>query len=174
MNWKRGLRYLYLRFIRLHATPPEIARGFAFGVFWGMFPLPGLQIAIAVVTAAVFRSSKLAAAAGTWLSNPITTLPFTALNFHVGQWALGREWRDLPPGSFDSLEEVLNLGSEFITSYLMGCLIVGSCMGILAYVLGLPTVAAIRRSVENRRSRRRRLKRLQRYGIQSERRSRVS
>ncbi len=139
-KWERVCRYFYLRFIRLRATPEHIARGFAFGVFWGMFPLPGVQMAIAIVTAAIFRGSKIAAAAGTWLSNPLTTLPLTAFNFHVGQSALGREWEDLPTEQLDSLQGVLELGGDFITSYLLGCLIVGAAFGIVSYLVGIPVI----------------------------------
>jgi len=144
-QWQRGLRYLYLRFIRLQATPEQISRGFALGIFWGMFPLPGLQMAIAVVTAAVFRGSKLAAAAGTWFSNPLTTLPLTAFNFHVGQTVLGREWADLPTENLRSLDAVLELGGDFITSYLLGCLVVGFGFGLVSYFIGIPVIDTIQR-----------------------------
>lgn len=144
-QWQRGLRYLYLRFIRLQATPEQISRGFALGIFWGMFPLPGLQMAIAVVSAAILRGSKLAAAAGTWFSNPLTTLPLTAFNFHVGQTVLGREWEDLPTENLGSLDTVLELGTDFITSYLLGCLIVGLAFGVVSYFVGIPIVDAIQR-----------------------------
>jgi uncharacterized protein len=145
-QWQRWLRYFHLRFVRLRATPHEISLGFALGVFWGMFPLPGLQMAIAIVTAAIFRSNKIAAAAGTWLSNPLTTLPLTAFNFHVGQTVLGRELSDLPTEDLRSLDGILQLGSEFLTSYLLGCLVVGACFGVLFYLLGIPVVTKIQQT----------------------------
>ncbi|MBD1861496.1 MULTISPECIES: DUF2062 domain-containing protein [Trichocoleus] len=154
-QWQRGLRYLYLRFVRLQATPEQISRGFALGIFWGMFPLPGLQMAIAVVSAAVVRGSKLAAAAGTWFSNPLTTLPLTAFNFHVGQSVLGREWEDLPTENLRSLDSFLALGTDFITGYLMGCLIVGLAFAVVSYFVGIPVVDAIQRRNAARRLKRR-------------------
>jgi hypothetical protein len=155
MRWKRSLRYLYLRFVRLRGTPPEIARGFAFGVFWGMFPLPGLQMAVAILTAAVFRSSKIAAAAGTWLSNPITTLPFTALNFHVGQTLLGREWSDLPIDNLQSIEGFLALGTDVLTAYFVGCTVVGFFGGLISYGVALPIVRRTQKRISKRRHQRR-------------------
>ncbi|MBD1850350.1 DUF2062 domain-containing protein [Leptolyngbya sp. FACHB-711] len=155
MRWKRLLRYFYLRFLRLRGTPPEIARGFAFGVFWGMFPLPGLQMAIAILTAAVFHSSKIAAAAGTWLSNPITTLPFTALNFHVGQTLLGQKWSDLPIDSLRSIEGFLALGGDILVAYLLGCAVVGFFGGLLSYGVALPVVRRMQKQVAERRHQRR-------------------
>lgn len=149
MQWERGLRYVRLRFVRLKATPHEISLGFAFGVFWGMFPLPGLQMATAILTAALFRSNKLAAAAGTWLTNPLTTLPFTALNFHVGQTVLGREWSNLPLDELRSLNSFLTLGSEVITGYLMGCFVVGVFAAILSYFIGLSLIPALQKRIQH-------------------------
>ncbi|MEB3338356.1 MAG: DUF2062 domain-containing protein [Leptolyngbyaceae bacterium] len=155
MNLKRGLRYIYLRFIRLKGTPAEISLGLAIGVFWGMFPLPGLQMAIAILTAALLQGSKLAAAAGTWLSNPLTTLPLTALNFHIGQLVLGRDLEDLPEVRLQSLEGIQQLGSEFLSSYLLGCLIVGTVTGTATYIAGVPIVKSIQhRALRRRMSRR--------------------
>ncbi|MBD2464410.1 DUF2062 domain-containing protein [Oscillatoria sp. FACHB-1407] len=156
-KWKRGLNYLWLRFLRLRATPNEISRGFAFGVFWGMFPLPGLQMATAILTAALFRSNKLAAAAGTWLTNPVTTLPFTALNLHVGQAVLGREWSELP-SDLRSPDAFLALGSEMITSYLMGCFVVGLVAATISYLIGVPLVSLLQQRMQQRKLRRHRLK----------------
>lgn len=158
MRWRRILRYFYLRFVRLRGTPPEIARGFAFGVFWGMFPLPGLQMAIAILTAAVFRSSKIAAAGGTWLSNPVTTLPLTALNFHVGQTLLGRQWSDLPIENLRSIEAFLALGSDVITAYFLGCAIVGFFAALISYGIALPLVSRTQKRIAERRHQRRKLK----------------
>ncbi len=156
MNWRRGFRYLYIRFIRLRATPAEISRGLAIGVFWGMFPLPGLQMAIAVITAAFLRGNKLAAAAGTWLSNPLTTLPLTALNFQVGQWVLGREAIAFSSSSLRSVNQILQLGGDILVSYLVGCLVVGSISTPLIYFLGLLMVRGVQRRGAARRATRRR------------------
>ncbi len=153
-RWRRVWHYWHLRLLRLRSTPELISRGFAFGVFWGMFPLPGLQMAIAILTAVIFGGNKLAAAAGTWLSNPVTTLPFTALNFHLGQWALGRELSDLPPNAFSSLNSFFELGQEVITSYLMGCLISGAIAGSISYIIGIPLITGILHRAHQARSRR--------------------
>lgn len=153
-SWKRRFRYFYLRFVRLRGTPEQIARGFAFGVFWGMFPLPGVQMLIAIFTAALFHSNKLAAAAGTWLSNPLTTLPLTAINFHVGQSLLGREWSDLPLHQATSVSDYLQLGGDVIGAYLLGCSAVGTIAALVSYSLGIPLVNYFRQRNLARRVRR--------------------
>jgi uncharacterized protein len=145
---KRKLRYFYLRFIRLKATPEHIARGFAIGIFWGMFPLPGLQMLTAIVTAAFLRGSKAAAIAGTWLGNPLTTVPLTALNFHVGQTLLGRTWTSLPTPNLRTPDDFLQLGSATITAYLLGCLVTGAIGAALSYLIGIPLVDLIQKKAQ--------------------------
>ncbi len=110
-------------------------------------------MAIAILTAVLLGGNKLAAAAGTWLSNPVTTLPFTAMNFHVGQWILGRELSDLPPNAFSSLNNFWALGQEVITSYLMGCLITGAIAGTSSYLVGIPLITVVLKRAQHRRSR---------------------
>ncbi len=150
---QRKCRYFYLRLLRLRGTPREIARGLAVGVFWGMFPLPGLQTIVAVLTAAVVRGSKLAAAAGTWLSNPLTTLPFTVLNFKTGQWILGRHDQEFPLASLRSISGFLQLGTDVVVSYLCGCCVTGLSLGVLTYGLAIPIVGAVQRRSQRRRHR---------------------
>jgi uncharacterized protein len=149
----RKLRYFYLRFIRLKATPEHIARGFAIGIFWGMFPLPGLQMLTAIVTAAFLRGSKIAAIAGTWLGNPLTTVPLAALNFHVGQTLLGRTWTSLPNTTLRSIEDVWNLGSATISAYLLGCLVTGTLGALIAYLVGIPLIDFIQKQSKIKRRR---------------------
>jgi hypothetical protein len=151
---KRKLRYFYLRFIRLKATPEHLARGFAIGVFWGMFPLPGVQMLTAIVTAAVLRGSKVAAIAGTWLGNPLTTLPLTALNFHVGQTLLGRTWT-APPQEIYTVDGFLQLGRAAIGAYLVGCLTTGIVGGLGSYILGIPLVTFFQKRASEQRSKKR-------------------
>jgi uncharacterized protein len=115
-----------------------------------MFPLPGVQMLIAIVTAAILRGSKVAAIAGTWLGNPLTTLPLTALNFHVGQTLLGRTWTSLPE-NIHTLEGFLELGGAAIGAYLVGCLVMGILGGIVSYLLGIPVVAFFQKRASKRR-----------------------
>lgn len=105
-----------------------------------MFPLPGVQMLTAAVAAAFLRGSKVAAIAGTLLGNPLTTIPLTALNFHVGQMLLGRTLTDLPQG-IQTIDGFLKLGGEAIGTYLLGCLFTGTLGGIGSYIIGIPIVA---------------------------------
>ena len=53
-------RYWYRRVVALRATPHQIAMGAAVGVFLAFTPTFGLQMALAIVVAFVFRISKAA------------------------------------------------------------------------------------------------------------------
>ncbi|MFM7311893.1 MAG: DUF2062 domain-containing protein [Cyanobium sp.] len=86
-----GLQWLR----RQRGTPGYQARGLAAGVFTGCLPFFGLQIVLGVALASAMRGHPLLAAAGTWISNPLTTLPMCWLNLQLGVALLGPA-EDLP------------------------------------------------------------------------------
>jgi uncharacterized protein (DUF2062 family) len=137
----RFLRYWYIRLARLQGHPQEIARGLALGVFAGWFPWFGLQMAIAVFFAILFRGNKLAAAASTWVSNPLTYVPIFAFNYKVGKWLLNShnlllEGRDLQIDP-QSWSKFVQLGWEFMAAMFLGCFIVGAIVATVVYFFSL-------------------------------------
>ena len=70
-------------------SPAHRARGLAAGVFTGCLPFFGLQIVLGVALAATIRGNRILAAAGTWISNPLTTLPICWLNYQLGALLIG-------------------------------------------------------------------------------------
>jgi len=159
--WRRQVRYLYLRFIRLRGSSAAIARGLAAGVFAGWFPLFGLQTIIGIAIAAVIQGNKLMAAAGTWVSNPLTYVPIYFFNFRIGQWLLQligvrSEMPDLSAlqaiinnANWQSFSELLALGASFTATLLLGSFVVGCGSAIVAYFLGLWLLKRVRRSGHN-------------------------
>lgn len=135
---KRSWRYFCLRFLRLRGTPNYISRGLAFGVFAGCFPLFGLQTIMGVLLAVIFRGHKLAAAAGTWVSNPLTYVPIFAFNYKVGEFLLGfgiGQTQVSFPDNWQSWAELKPLGFVFLVSLFFGCLTVGSVAALLTYIV---------------------------------------
>ena len=65
----------YRRFLAIRGEPREIASGLALGVFIGFSPTMGLQLAMALFLAALFRINKIAAGIGVFITNPFTA-PF--------------------------------------------------------------------------------------------------
>jgi len=144
--WQRRRRYYYLRFIRFQGTPDAIARGLAVGAFAGMFPIFGLQILLGVCLATCVRGNKLAAAAATWISNPITYLPLFAFNFQVGQWLLQVKELEFEQLQKLNWQELLSLGPNFITTWLAGCFFMGCLAAVIGYISSLWLIHRLRRN----------------------------
>ncbi|MDJ0508491.1 MAG: DUF2062 domain-containing protein [Crocosphaera sp.] len=137
---RRSWRYFYLRFLRLRGTPGYISRGLACGVFAGCFPLFGLQTIIGVLLAVIFRGHKLAAAAGTWISNPLTYVPIFAFNYKMGELLLGLGSQETPvslPDDWQSWSELKASGLVFLITLFVGCFLVGLLSSIVAYIMSV-------------------------------------
>jgi uncharacterized protein len=160
-SWRRRLQYYYWRLVRMQGSSEVLARGIACGVFAGLFPFFGSQTLLALGLAIIFRGNKILAAVGPWISNPFTSVPIYAFNFHIGTWLLND--RSSPDLSFESWQDVKELGLEIIWPLFVGCVAVGIVCAIISYFLGLWLIRRIRSSQQTRH-RKRRLKRWhQRY-----------
>ncbi|PZV01040.1 MULTISPECIES: DUF2062 domain-containing protein [unclassified Synechococcus] len=100
------------------------ARGLAAGIFCGCFPFFGLQTILGIGLASLLRGNHLLAAAGTWISNPITYLPLYWFNYQLGSWMLGpgRGWPSL---EVIRQEGIWDLGWSFSSRILLGSTVVG-------------------------------------------------
>lgn len=143
-KWRRRWRYYYRRFVHLRGTPESIARGLAAGVFAGMFPLLGLQLFFGIALATVMRGHKLMAAAGTWVSNPLTYVPIYAFNFKVGQWLLGKDNMSLSEQILPQ-QELMHLKGALLASMFVGCLAVGVVCAVGSYFICLWQIRRRRR-----------------------------
>jgi uncharacterized protein (DUF2062 family) len=136
--WKRQMRYFYLRLLRMREHPQVIARGLACGVFAGCFPLFGLQTIIGIVLAFLMRGNKLAAAAGTWLSNPLTDVPLFIFNYKIGHWLLSQYSDEVTQTQFsfnwDSWSKLAESGTDFLIVLFLGCTVVGMITSLIAYI----------------------------------------
>ncbi|MBT9312872.1 DUF2062 domain-containing protein [Leptothoe kymatousa] len=134
-KFRRLVRYIYIRFIRLRSHPQAIARGLAAGIFAGSYPLFGLQTLVGVAIAAAIGGNKLIAAAGTWISNPLTYVPIYAFNYQIGRWIL-RQPLEISISN-RSPEEWMNLGLDITIALMVGSTIVGLCLATIGYYSGL-------------------------------------
>ncbi|WP_199312355.1 DUF2062 domain-containing protein [Phormidium tenue] len=142
-QWRRQLRYLYLRFLRLQGTPEQLSRGMASGIFSGCFPLFGFQMIIGVGVATVLRGNRIMAAAATWVSNPFTYVPIFAFNYQVGLWLLGGKATQ----TFDNLDTLnswMDMGTEVSARLMLGSTAVGLVAGVASYFVGLPLIRQVR------------------------------
>lgn len=134
IRWKRKLRLLYLPLLRLKGQPEEVAGGMAIGVFVGMTPTVPLHTVLAVSIAFLLKKSKLAAAAGVWVSNPLMLPLVYLLDYHVGRLIIGKGPASLAVRDF-SLRNLLKLGWEISYPMFIGGLITGFLLAIPSYFI---------------------------------------
>jgi uncharacterized protein (DUF2062 family) len=129
---KRLLLWLW----RQEGSHGQRARGLAAGVFMGCFPIFGFQTLLGVALASLVRGNHLLAAAGTWISNPITDLPLIWFNYQMGSLLLGpgKGW---PGGSLLHHETLRQLGWDFTSRLLLGSAVVGVVLAPLSGLLCL-------------------------------------
>jgi uncharacterized protein len=151
----RLIRLAYLKLLRLKDKPEVVAKGLAVGVFTGCFPFFGMQSLLALLLATVVRGSKVAALAGTWISNPFTSVPIYIFNYKIGKLLLGIENTDLPPLTLESFAAFKELGSTFAVALLTGSFVVGLILGVITYFYGLAILERLHaRTIRRRRIRR--------------------
>ncbi|MGL5834171.1 MAG: DUF2062 domain-containing protein [Waterburya sp.] len=152
----RQMRLVYLKLLRLRDKPEVVAKGLAVGVFTGCFPFFGMQSLLAFLLATVVRGSKVAALAGTWISNPLTSVPLYIFNYKIGKLLLGEGDRVLPPLNIESFAAFKELGSIFAITLLTGSFVVGMITGVITYFYALVILERLRDRAIRRRSIRRR------------------
>ncbi|MDL2209563.1 DUF2062 domain-containing protein [Desulfovibrio sp. OttesenSCG-928-O18] len=129
---KRFIRYWYLRLVRIQATPHNIAIGLAAGVFVGLLPVLPFQTILAIGLAFLVRGSKIAAALGTWVSNPLNWVPVYMMFYYVGKAVVPF---DVPPFDPQQLEmaEMIEMGWKFFTVMMVGGLVVATPSAVVSY-----------------------------------------
>lgn len=132
---KRFVRFWYLRLVRIQATPHNIAIGLAAGVFIGLLPVLPFQTVLAIALAFALNGSKIAAALGTWVSNPLNWVPFYLLFYKIGKAVVPF---DIPPFRPSELEmvEMLHVGWKFFAAMMVGGLVIAVPSSIVSYFAG--------------------------------------
>jgi len=138
----RQLKLNLVRFVRLRGTPDEVAKGVALGIFIGMTPTFGFQMAIAVFFAILLRENKLAAALGVWITNPLTAPFIYALEYESGRLLLGMTHAHLPQEL--TFKALTGLGWDVLLPLSLGSLVYGVLCAGLAFALTLRLIPSIR------------------------------
>lgn len=119
---------LFLKILKSHDTPAEVADGLALGVFIAFLPIMGIQMYAAFAVAELFRKNVLAAILAVWVTNPLTAVPIYLFNLWVGKFIYNK------PVSFSELfldirmleiTELLKTGKDLLIPLLIGSMIVG-------------------------------------------------
>jgi len=144
-TFRRRLRLIYLRMIRLRGNPHELALGAAFGIGVGMMPIVPFHMIVALAIAFFFRASKIAAMAGTWICNPFTIYPIYKYGYKIGVIILDfdRHARFLMPvteaigrGNYlQATQIILSEGGIALATFLFGGFVLGLIFSVLSYFL---------------------------------------
>ena len=162
-SYERQLKYYYIRFLRLRGEPHELALGMAIGVFSGMMPILPFQIALAVTLALLFKTSKITAALGTWVSNPFNWYFIYIYDFKLGAYLLGVE------GGHEIIKSVMasisrgdemaviwgklfSSGITLVSALLIGGIIIGTVTATPTYFIFLKIFQKIREWRQKRKA----------------------
>ena len=146
-------RYTYLRIVRITAPAESIALGLALGVFAGALPFLSLQMIIAVSLALLLRASIIAAALGTWWSNPFNWAIVFPLFYLLGKVFVPVDVPHLSITEFIHLPllELLQRGWQWLLITTLGGVIAGIPLSVATYFVTLRAV----RIYHDRRAKRR-------------------
>ena len=141
----RRFRYIYLRLIRLRDQPNELALGMAIGIFTGMTPTIPLHTVVAVALALIFKASKITAAVGTWICNPLTVYPIYKYSYKIGSFILGFDHNEkiLRPlmeainniRLLDIATTIAGAGGMVAAAFLLGGILLGVMFSVPSYFL---------------------------------------
>ena len=132
-----NFRKILSLFLQQNGSPIFNAKGLAFGVFSGCFPLFGLQTLIGVFLAQIGRGNIVLAAIGTWISNPFTYLPLYFFNYKLGASLLPKS-KNIILDPVLIKEDFWGQGWFFTSRLFLGSSLVGLLMGMtfgfIAYI----------------------------------------
>ncbi len=120
-----------MRLIRLRGEPHELALGAMFGITAGMMPIIPFQTALAVTLALFLKGSKITAALGTWISNPLNWYFLYYYSYKIGAWILGLSEKNR---GFTSIMESMQVGEEPMVA--VGKIAGAGSSIIAAFILG--------------------------------------
>ena len=148
-SWGRSLKYLAKRVLRLTASPHAIAAGIAAGVFASFTPYMGLHFLIAFAVAYIIAGNMVAAAAGTFIGNPISFPFIWTMTYSTGNLILyGETGKGGPEQTLKGLSDVdfMEVGISGIMDVIhsiwepvlkpmtVGAIPIGITLGCIAYV----------------------------------------
>lgn len=154
-RWASAVQRAFARLLEIHGHPREIALGAALGLFVGMTPLMGIQMAIAIFLAALLKWNKIAAGIGVWITNPLTAPFIYGINYYVGARLITwKSHRPPLPAQFDldALLSLVHSGPEILLILTVGGLVLGIPLAVVGYCFTLSSIQGYRRRIKSRLS----------------------
>lgn len=139
MKLARPVRYAWLRIVRIKAPAESVALGLAVGVFVGALPFLSLQMFLAVSVALLLRGNPVAAALGTWWSNPLNWAIIFPLFYMLGKLFIPGPVVEVSIHELIHMPimDLLHRGGKWILITTLGGAIAGLPLAVLTYFLSL-------------------------------------
>jgi hypothetical protein len=141
---RERISQMLVRMRQLEGNPHYLAMGMAVGIFVAITPIIPFQTIVAIALAFLVRGSKSAAVLGTWLSNPLTIPLVYFLNYKLGCLLLGYQAVS-DHIAFDSFSQLMELGLEVTLAMMVGGVVIGAVLGLIAYFVTFRGFVIIRR-----------------------------
>jgi uncharacterized protein (DUF2062 family) len=132
-------RLLLRQILMLDDSPHSIALGTTVGMFIGLTPTVGIQMALvmlfALLTAPLFKFNRVAAILTVYISNPLTMIPMYWFNYRVGTLFVAG---DVDREAFNQVRDwgtLLELLVEVGWPLVVGSLVVASVGALVTYPL---------------------------------------
>ena len=117
----------------------------AFGICIGMMPIIPFHMVLAIALAITFGASKITAAAGTWICNPVTVYPIYKYCYLIGTTILGFDHNErllLPvtgaigQGNYlEAIRTILSGGGMVVATFLVGGIVLVLIVAVPSYLL---------------------------------------
>ena len=149
---QNAFRRVYERFVKIRGQPREIALGLALGIFIGMAPIMGFQTGIAIFFAALFKWSKISAALGVWITNPLSAPLIYSLTYVTGAWLLGVEsgFNLHPEFSATAIEKMLQKAPEVLGVLTIGGIVIGLPLAFISYHISYAAVLKYQKNLKEK------------------------
>ncbi len=134
---KNFLKHSYDKLAKINDTPHKIAAGFGIGVCLGILPATGPVAAVIVAT--IFKINKVAALAGSLLTNTWLSVVTFVLAIKIGSVILNLDWQAIHVQIQSIIKDFhwqnLFKASVFniLKPLLIGYVVVGAAAGLLSY-----------------------------------------
>lgn len=143
MRIKKFLLALSKRIIQFRGTPEQLSWGMAVGFFVAMTPTMGIQTYIVIPLAALLGISKITAATGVWITNPLTAPFIYGFNYLIGAMLLGYP-AEITVFSSPSRETLFSSGKQVFMALAVGGTITGIIAGAAGYFVTLGLIKSAR------------------------------
>ncbi|RQD68116.1 MAG: DUF2062 domain-containing protein [Desulfonatronovibrio sp. MSAO_Bac4] len=123
----------------MRESPHSVAMGLSVGVFVGCLPIIPFQTVVALGLAFVIRCNKIAAAAGTWITNPLYA-PFVYYGlYRIGKMIIPIGKKEFEPEDL-TLMNIVAMGWDFFLLMMFGGIIVGLILSVITYMISVKAV----------------------------------